>query len=201
MTLTPLITGGLETALNRVLYRDRSLKAARQRLAGKVLMLRLQELDFPLVLVFSESQLDVLSDWQDSSDCTVSLRVTTLPKLRDRQQLTSLIRSGELDVDGDLQVVQQFSALIDLAELDPAEYLAPWMGDIAAQGVSQAAQQALKFVQQQVMRRQDYLGQVLTEEWRVAPGALELAWFCEEVEALERSLNAFETRLAQLEAK
>jgi len=201
MTLTPLITGGLETALNRVLYRDRSLKAARQRLAGKVLLLRLQELDFPLVLVFSESQLDVLSDWQGSSDCTVSLRVSTLPKLRDRQQLTSLIRSGELEVDGDLQVVQQFSALMDLAELDPAEYLAPWIGDIAAQGVSQAAQQALKFVQQQVMRRQDYLGQALTEEWRVAPGALELAWFCEEVEAMERSLNAFETRLAQLEAK
>ena len=56
-------------------------------------------------------------------------------------------------------------------------------------------------MQQQFTRRQDYLGQVLTEEWRVAPGALELAWFCEEVEAMERSLNAFETRLAQLEAK
>jgi Uncharacterized protein conserved in bacteria len=120
MTFTPLITGGLETALNRVLYRDRSLKTARQRLAGKVLLLRLQELDFPLVLVFSENQLDVLSDWQDRSDCSVSLRFSTLPKLRDRQQLTSLIRSGELDVEGDLQVVQQFSALMDLAELDPA---------------------------------------------------------------------------------
>ena len=201
MTFTPLITGGLETALNRVLYRDRSLKTARQRLAGKVLTLRLQELDFPLVLVFSESQLDVLSAWQDSSDCSVSLRLSTLPKLRDRQQLTHLIRSGELEVEGDLQVVQQFSALMDLAELDPAEYLAPWIGDIAAQGVSQAAQQALKFVQQQVVRRQDNLGQVITEEWRLAPGALELAWFCEEVEAIERSLHAVEARLAQREAK
>jgi len=201
MTFTPLITGGLETALNRVLYRDRSLKTARQRLAGKVLTLRLQELDFPLVLVFSESQLDVLSAWQDSSDCSVSLRLSTLPKLRDRQQLTHLIRSGELEVEGDLQVVQQFSALMDLAELDPAEYLAPWIGDIAAQGVSQAAQQALKFVQQQVVRRQDNLGQVITEEWRLAPGALELAWFCEEVEAMERSLHAVEARLAQREAK
>lgn len=201
MTFTPLITGGLETALNRILYCDRSLKAARQRLVGKVLTLRLQELDFPVVLVFSELQLDVLSDWQDSSDCTVTLSVSTLPKLRDRQQLTHLIRSGELNVDGDLQVVQQFSALMDLAELDPAEYLAPWMGDIAAQGVSQAAQQALAFVQKRVLRRRDDLGQVLTEEWRVAPGALEQAWFSDEVEAMERSLNAFEARLAQLEAK
>ncbi|NIE72139.1 SCP2 domain-containing protein [Pantoea sp. Acro-807] len=201
MTLTPLITGALETALNRVLYRDRSLKVARQRLAGKVLLLRLQELDFPLVLVFSETRLDVLGDWQDSSDCSVSLRLSTLPKLRDRQQLTGLIRSGELNVEGDLQVVQHFSALMDLAELDPAEYLAPWTGDIAAQGISQAGRRALAFAQQQVTRRQDYLSQVVTEEWRLAPGALELAWFAEEVEAMERSLNAFEARLAQREAK
>lgn len=201
MTLTPLITAGLETALNRVLYRDRSLKAARQRLAGKVLTLRLSEFSNPLVLVFSEQQLDVLGDWQDVSDCTVITQLKTLPKLRDRQQLTSLIRSGELEVEGDLQVVQQFSALMDLAELDPAEYLAPWIGDIAAQGISQGAQRALRFVKGEVQRRQDYLGQAITEEWRVAPGALELAWFSEEVDAMERSLDALTARLAQLEAK
>jgi len=201
MRLTPLITAGLETALNRVLYRDRSLKAARQRLAGQVLTLRLDELSHPLVLVFSEQQLDVLSDWQDSSDCTVITQLKTLPKLRDRQQLTSLIRSGELQVEGDLQVVQRFSALIDLAELDPAEYLAPWIGDIAAQGVSQTAQRALRLFRGEFSRRQDYLGQALTEEWRVAPGALELAWFSEEVDAMERSLDALNARLAQLEAK
>ena len=201
MNLMPLITAGLETALNRILYRDRGLKAARQRLNGKVLTLRLTEFSYPLVLVFSEQQLDVLSDWQDSSDCTVITSLKTLTKLRDRQQLTPLIRSGELQVDGDLQVVQQFSALMDLAELDPAEYLAPWVGDIAAQGISQRSQQAFRFFTGEVQRRQDYLGQAITEEWRVAPGSLELAWFSEEVDAMERSLEALDARLAQLEAK
>ncbi|WP_312544155.1 ubiquinone biosynthesis accessory factor UbiJ, partial [Pantoea eucalypti] len=96
MNLMPLITAGLETALNRILYRDRGLKPARQRLNGKVLTLRLTEFSYPLVLVFSEQQLDVLADWQDSSDCTVITSLKTLTKLRDRQQLTPLIRSGEL---------------------------------------------------------------------------------------------------------
>ncbi len=201
MRLTPLVTAGLETVLNRVLYRDCSLKAARQRLAGQVLTLCLDELSHPLVLVFSKQQLDVLSDWQDSSECTLITQLKTLPKLRVRQKLTSLIRNGELQVEGDLQVVQRFSALIDLAELDPAEYLAPWIGDIAAQSVSQRAQRALRLLRCEVARRQDYLGQVLTEEWRVAPGALELAWFSEEVDAMERSLDALTARLAQLEAR
>lgn len=201
MTLTPLLTAGLETALNQILYRDRGLKAARQRLNGRSLAIELAELKQPLIFIFSDRQVDVLGDWCDTPDCKVKTRLATLRKLRDRQQLTSLIRSGELEVEGDLQVVQQFSALIDLAELDPAEYLAPWIGDIAAQGISQAARRGLQLVRGNLDRKQSYLGQALTEEWRLAPGSLELAWFAEEVDAAARELAALETRLKQLEGK
>lgn len=201
MTLTPLLTAGLETALNQILYRDRSLKAARQRLSGKSLAIVLTELKQPLTFIFSDRQVDVVGEWADKADCTVTTRLTTLPKLRDRQQLTTLIRSGELEVDGDLQLVQQFSALLDLAELDPAEYLAPWVGDIAAQGISQFARRGFQALRRDVQRKQSYLAQTLTEEWRVAPGSLELAWFSEEVDALSASLDALETRLSKQEAK
>ncbi len=201
MTLMPLLTAGLETVLNQILYRDRGLKAARQRLNGKSLAIELAELQHPLVFIFSEKQVDVLSTWSDTPDCTVKTRLATLRKLRDRQQLTRLIRSGELEVEGDLQVVQQFSALVDLAELDPAEYLAPWTGDIAAQGISQFAHRGWQFIRGDVERKQGYLSQALTEEWRLAPGALELAWFAEEVAAADRELSALKTRLNKLEGK
>lgn len=201
MTFTPLLTASLESALNQILYRDRSLKAARQRLSGKSLAIELAEMKHAVTFVFSDRQVDVIGDWADRPDCTVKTRFATLPKLRDRQQLTSLIRSGELEVEGDLQVVQQFSALLDLAELDPAEYLAPWIGDIAAQGISQLARRGFQAIRRDVKRKQSYLAQTLTEEWRVAPGALELAWFAEEVDALSASLEALEARLNQQEAK
>lgn len=201
MTLTPLLTASLETALNQILYRDRGLKAARQRLSGKSLAIELAELKQSVTFIFSDRQVDVIGDWADKPDCTVKTRLATLPKLRDRQQLTALIRSGELEVEGDLQLVQQFSALMDLAELDPAEYLAPWIGDIAAQGISQFARRGFQAVRRDVQRKQSYLAQTLTEEWRVAPGALELAWFAEEVDALSASCEALEARLRKREAK
>lgn len=201
MTLTPLLTASLETALNQILYRDRGLKAARQRLSGKSLAIELAELKQSVTFIFSDRQVDVIGDWADKPDCTVKTRLATLPKLRDRQQLTALIRSGELEVEGDLQLVQQFSALMDLAELDPAEYLAPWIGDIAAQGISQFARRGFQAVRRDVQRKQSYLAQTLTEEWRVAPGALELAWFAEEVDALSASFEALEARLRKQEAK
>lgn len=201
MTLTPLLTASLESALNQVLYRDRGLKAARQRLNGRSLAIVLAELQQPITFVFSESQVDVIGAWGDTPDCTVKTRLATLPKLRDRQQLTALIRSGELEVEGDLQLVQQFSALLDLAELDPAEYLAPWIGDIAAEGLTKFARRGFNALRRDVERKQSYLGQTLTEEWRLAPGKLELAWFSEEVDALTRSLDALDARINQLEVK
>ncbi|KMV72887.1 membrane protein [bacteria symbiont BFo1 of Frankliniella occidentalis] len=201
MTLTPLLTASLESALNQILYRDRGLKAARQRLNGRSLAIVLAELQQPVTFVFSENQVDVIGAWGDTPDCTVKTRLATLPKLRDRQQLTALIRSGELEVEGDLQLVQQFSALLDLAELDPAEYLAPWIGDIAAEGLTKFARRGFNALRRDVERKQSYLGQTLTEEWRLAPGKLELAWFSEEVDALTRSLDALDARIHQLEVK
>ncbi|ALX92277.1 SCP2 domain-containing protein [Serratia fonticola] len=201
MLLTPLLTGVLETSLNSLLFRDRSMKTARQRLAGKVLRIELQELSSPLVLLFSEQRVDVLGQSEDSADCTVQTRVPVLLKLRDRQQLSPLMRSGELIVEGDIQVVQQLVGLLDLAEWDPAEWLAPYVGDIAAQGVSQIVGKGLSLLKSGLQSQQRYVAETLTEEWRMAPGPLEVVWFNEEVDATVRSVDALIARLDKLEGK
>ncbi|OAT30987.1 YigP family protein [Buttiauxella ferragutiae ATCC 51602] len=198
---TPLITAGIENILNTFLWRDRGLKAARQRLVGKVLRVELKEFSSPIVLVFSEQQLDVLAQWEGEADCLVKTGLSTLPKLRDRQQLTALIRSGELEVEGDLQVVQNWVALMDLAEFDPAELLAPYIGDIAAEGISKVIRGGGKLLKKGFARNQQYLSEAITEEWRMAPGSLEVAWFAEETAAVERKVDALIARLDKLENK
>lgn len=201
MLLTPLLTGVLETSLNSLLFRDRSMKAARQRLVGKVLRIELEEFSSPLVLVFSEQCVDVLGQSEDSADCTVQTRVPVLLKLRDRQQLSPLMRSGDLIVEGDIQVVQQLVGLLDLAEWDPAEWLAPYVGDIAAQGLSQMVGKGISLLKSGVQSQQRYVAEALTEEWRMAPGPLEVVWFNEEVDAAARSVEALIARMDKLEGK
>ena len=170
MPFKPMIAAGIERALNLFLYREGALKPARQRLYGKVLRIVLQEFSSPFVLVFGEQQVDVLSAWEGEADCTVITQIQVLPKLRDRQQLTALIRSGELEVQGDIQVVQNLVSLVDLAEFDPAEVLAPWTGDIAAEGISKILRSGMKFFRRGLERQQRYLSEAVTEEWRLAPG-------------------------------
>lgn len=201
MPLKPLMTGSIETAINALLWREKALKPARQRLIGKVLRIVLKEFSSPLVLVFSERQVDVLGAWEGEADCTVITRVSVLPQLRNRQQLTALIRNNDLEVQGDLQVVQNLVSLADLAEFDPAELLAPYTGDIAAEGVSKLLRGGAKFLQHGLARQQRYVAETLTEEWRLAPGALEVAWFAEETAEVERELAALTKRLEKLEGK
>jgi ubiquinone biosynthesis protein UbiJ len=201
MLLTPLLTGVLETSLNSLLFRDRSMKAARQRLVGKVLRIELQELASPLVLIFSEQRVDVLGQSDDTADCTVRSRISVLLKLRDRQQLSPLMRSGELIVEGDIQVVQQLVGLLDLAEWDPAEWLAPYIGDIAAEGVTQVLGKGANLLKAGLQRQQHYVAETLTEEWRMAPGPLEVVWFNEEVDATVRNVEALIARMDKLEGK
>lgn len=199
MLITSVLTAALETALNQLLFRDRSMKAARQRLLGKTLQIELAELDVPLVLIFSEHRLDVVSQWDDRADCRLKTRLTVLMKLRDRQHLSALMRSGDLIIEGDIQVAQQFIGLLDLAEFDPAEWLAPYLGDVVAQGLSQTAHKTLGICRRIFHRQQHILSETLTEEWRLAPGKLENAWFHDEIAALEKSAEMLSERLAKLE--
>lgn len=201
MPLMSLITAGTEQAFNTLLWRDKALKPARQRLQGKVLRVVLQEFSTPLVLVFSEQQVDVLGQWDAEADCTVITRIAVLPVLRDRQQLTRLIRQNDLEVQGDIQVVQNLVSLLDMAELDPAELLAPWMGDVAAEGIGRFLREGGQFLKNRLARQQRYIADTLTEEWRMAPGPLEVAWFSEETQALETAATDLLRRLEKLEGQ
>ncbi|MEX0445458.1 SCP2 domain-containing protein [Xenorhabdus sp. SGI246] len=199
--LFPVLTAFLETTLNHLLYRETILKSARMRLAGKILSIELKEIETPLVLVFHERQLDVLSQWSGTVDCSMKTTLPALLKLRDRQYLSSLINSGEIVIEGDMQVIQQWSALLDMLEWDLAHYLSPYVGDIVAEGINRVMKNSISFVHNTITKQKTYLTESLTEEWRMAPGALELAYFSEEVNAVANKLSDMEKRLAAMEEK
>lgn len=202
MLFMPLISAGIERLLNGALYREPALQAARQRLHGKILRLSLQEFSTPLVLVFSEQQLDVLNHWQDETDATVTTRLVVLAKLRDRQQLTGLIQSGDLQVKGDIRLVQHVAALLDLALSDPAHWIAYRTGDVAAQGITRLLSAGTGWIKRTANNTERYLAQALTEEWRLAPGQSEVnGFFAHETAELVRDCESLTRRLDKLEGK
>ena len=195
------MTAGIESLLNTFLYRSPALKTARSRLLGKVLRVEVKGFSTSLILVFSERQVDVLGEWAGDADCTVIAYASVLPKLRDRQQLAALIRSGELEVQGDIQVVQnslrwQIWLSSTLRNCWP---LIPVISPLKVSARARAGAQSsciTALSASNVMWRKPLLKSGV---WH--PVRFEVAWFAEETAAVERAVDALTKRLEKLEAK
>ncbi|EOU2464625.1 SCP2 domain-containing protein [Vibrio navarrensis] len=197
MPFAPLITAAIETTLN-VLFKDNpDLQRRLLRLKGQVIQIHLKELNQTLTFVFSQ-QIDVLADYEGQSDCYLSLNLSVLPQLREQANITRLIKQDQLVLDGDIQLAQKFAQLMTDAKPDVEEWLSRVTGDVVAHSAVQGARNVGEFLRAQAKKHQNHLGQVLTEEWRVAPGPLEVAHFCDQVDDLQSATAQLEARLTRL---
>ncbi|EGR2796309.1 SCP2 domain-containing protein [Vibrio navarrensis] len=197
MPFAPLITAAIETTLN-VLFKDNpDLQRRLLRLKGQVIQIHLKELNQTLTFVFSQ-QIDVLADYEGQPDCYLSLNLSVLPQLREQANITRLIKQDQLVLEGDIQLAQKFVQLMTDAKPDVEEWLSRVTGDVVAHSAVQGARNAGEFLRAQAKKHQNHLGQVLTEEWRVAPGPLEVAHFCDQVDDLQSATAQLEARLTRL---
>ncbi len=193
-----MVTAVIETSLNQLLALDKQSPERLRKLAGKVLKLDLRELK-PLWFVFSVRRLDVLARFEGEADAVLSLSLTALGLLKEPSALTRYIREEKLDLSGDPQLVQAFSALLGELDIDWEEELSRYTGDVVAHTLCSGARQARRFVGRELCLSQRQVAEYLTEEAKLAPGPLEVASFNDDVEELAQQMKAIELRLARLE--
>ncbi|MDF2186722.1 ubiquinone biosynthesis accessory factor UbiJ [Grimontia hollisae] len=200
MPLDPFVTAVVETSLNTVLKQDAESQKRLARLKGNVLRVRLTDINKQLVFVFSQ-QIDVLADFEGEADCDLALAISVAPQLKDKANLTRLIKQDKLHLEGDIDVAQQFSSLLNGLNPDIAEWLSHYTGDVVAHTLVRGAQQGLAFLKQMTERNQRYVGELVVEEWRLAPGALEVAYFADQVDDVQSQASRLSARLDAIEKK
>ncbi|MEZ8826733.1 SCP2 domain-containing protein [Vibrio amylolyticus] len=197
MPFDPLVTAVVETSFNRLIQDDPELERRLLRLKGQVLQVHLKELNKTLTFVFSH-QVDVLADYEGAADCYLSLNLSVLPELREQANITDLIKQDKLDLQGDIQLAQKFSQLLKDCKPDIEEWVSRLTGDVVAHTLIQGVKDVSGVIQSKLARHQSNLAQVLTEEWRIAPPPLEIAYFCDQVEALSSQASRIEKQLDKL---
>ncbi len=194
-------TAAIETAVNTLIKDKPEHSRKMSRLKGKALQVHLIELNKTLTFVFSQ-QIDVLAHYEAKPDCYLALHLTGLPELRDQNNITNLIKQGKIKLKGDFQLAQQFWQLMKDCKPDLEEWLSKITGDVVAHLLAQGVRDSGDWLKKRINKHQTHLAEVLTEEWKVAPGALQVAFFCEQItelsaeaETLNKRLTAFEKRL------
>lgn len=198
LMLPQLAIGGIETAFNTLLSRSAHLAPILRKLSGKVLQIRLTRPELTFFILFSDNRTDWLSVYEGDVDCAVQLEATTLAKLADKSKLTDLINDKRLILNGDLQVLQHFTALLEQLEKDPAEWLSYLIGDVPAQLSTDLAKGIFYKVKSQFEQNSRHLIDNLTTERPVLVHRLQLADFCDQVKALEQQAVRLEQKFANL---
>ncbi|MGI9857640.1 ubiquinone biosynthesis accessory factor UbiJ [Vibrio vulnificus] len=197
MPFEPLITAVIETSLNVLVKDNPDLEKRLLRLKWQVIQVHLQELNKTLTFIFSQ-QIDVLANYEGQPDCYLSLKLAVLPELREQANITKLIKQDKLILEGDIQLAQKFAQLITDAKPDVEEWVSRVTGDVVAHSLAQGVKNVGGFVGRQAKKQQHHLAQVITEEWRLAPGPLEVAYFCDQVDEVKSDLARLEARLQKL---
>ncbi len=200
MPLDAMVTAVVETAINQLVRQDRDSQQRLHRLRGKIIRVKLNEISKQLVFVFSQ-QVDVLAQFEGEADCELAVSLAALPELRDKANLTRLIKEDKLVLDGDIELAQQFSGLLGGLKPDVAEMLSRYTGDVVAHSVVTGARHGVETLKSLASRQQRWAAEVVTEEWRLAPGPLEVAHFADQVDDVVSHLSRLEARFGKLADK
>ncbi|MGC7588993.1 ubiquinone biosynthesis accessory factor UbiJ [Bisgaard Taxon 46] len=198
LMLPQFITAGLETLLNKLIAHTEYCEPYLRKLDNKVLTVKPQKLDFPLYFVFSQQRIDLLTQYEGEPDCSVEIAPSLLFHMPKKSELSQFINDKSILLQGDLQVLQDFVALSEFIEKDPAELLSHYIGDVPAQSAVDFLRKLNQLFKQKINQSQQFWGERLTEEWQVVSPSLAIADFCDQVKTLEKDTALLEQKIAQL---
>lgn len=194
----PLLTSAaVEMSLNTLILQSPGGADALRHLQGKVLCIQLTQLSWPVYLLFAK-QVQVFSHYEGEVNTQVNADLTTLYQLSEGANLTELIKQDKLSLEGDLSVLQSFSHYLQTVEFDFAEPLSRYIGDAPTHMVSKGLKQAKQNISQVLQKSHSHIGQLTTEEYRLAPHKLEYIHLSDSIETISLDVDALGVRIAQL---
>lgn len=188
----------LETLLNQLITRSQNTQPLLQRLNERVLQLEFNSPHIQHYLMFSATRVEVLNRYDGEVDCHIITRPAVLVPPPKKAQLSELINDRRIILHGDLQVLQDFTALLNALERNPAELISPYVGDVMAHKGMRLVSQMLAFFKQQSVTAKQHWGERLSEEWQVTMPATALSSFTAQVRSLEKDEQRLAGKIAQL---
>lgn len=172
-----------EKAMAKIIAMDPQAASRLARLQGKQLSFRLQE--WPVTLVLTAGKQGLLFNQHDEPvDCAIQTNLASLRQLRDPSQLTRLIKADALQIDGDIQVAQQYSSFFQQLDPDWQQTLSGYIGDAAAHKVARSLEQAQRYISEKASALQQQSVELAQDELKLSPTAAEMADFSNAVSLL-----------------
>lgn len=201
MSLPTAITAAVEAAVNRYLDLDPLSRGRLQALEGRVIAVELADSTLELYFLPGADGMQILEHYEGQADTRLRGNVFGLTELalgRDRERA---LFSGDVVIEGDMELGQRFQELLAGVRIDWEEHLSHLVGDVAAHQVGNLARGARGVGHQAAETLASDLSEYLQEEARLLPARIEIENFMNDVDSLRLDSDRLEARIRRLQAR
>ncbi|MES9972789.1 MAG: SCP2 sterol-binding domain-containing protein [Candidatus Thiodiazotropha sp.] len=198
MTITAALSATLEALLNQAIHLDPETPARLTPMHGKVIRLDLLGMGTPLYLIPDPNGIQVLNDFEGQADCSLRGSPFDLMRMRGTSKSADQLFKGNVEIEGDTALAQQFGALLADLDIDWEEQLSRVTGDIAAHEIGKLVKSAISWGRSVNRTTEQNLQEYLQEELRLLPSRHEISTFLDEIDRLRDDADRLEARVQRL---
>ena len=191
--LGPIAIRPVEDLLNRVLAKDSYLQSRLKTFSGKSLQISVHPLGTTVTVLFEQDRIRLLSSPAELLDIeiTASIRGNVselLPLLIEKPDRRPLSNPA-ITITGDINFIQDIYASLHNLDIDWEDYLAPMLGNLITNELSQFGKDLQEWTQQVSSNMKRNVDEYLKDEERIFPKKEQLKDFSEELERLKLKID------------
>ncbi len=194
----------LEQAINRYLELDPDYSLKLTPLYGSIIEIKLRGLGFVVFLRTDSKGILCQSHFDGEPDCVIEGTPLGLLKMTvtldgDKSAQTKGLFSGEVEINGNVQLGQKMSQVLDSIEIDWEEHVSHITGDVVAYRLGQIVKHGANWMQESAQHLRDNLRDYLIYESDDLPEPLEVQQFIMQVDTLRDDVAREEARIQKIQ--
>ena len=196
LLLSPLIV-----LLNKAVALDQQTTKRLQDFSGKTIQITLQPfaLDYRLELTATGFMLLDTTDTESAADVHLTGTPIALLKALSQGHQGATHNIEDVDIQGDMELVQQLNTLLAQFTIDWEEQLSHLTGDVIAHQVGTQIQHGKQYLTQLSESCSSNISEYLQEESRQLPSQLEVKDFMHDIDTLRMDVDRLNARITRLQ--
>lgn len=188
----------LISALNRYLDLDPERAHAIAPIDGRIIALRIRELELLLQMQVKDKRLQLPLD-DRAADVVLEVSVQALPDLFLRVDSNQLMQSGVITIEGDAHVASTFQHALRQIEVDWEGLIASYTGEAVAHRMGQGFGVLRSFMRRQQDNFKQDVRDHLHDSLHISAAASEVQQFIQDVDQLRADADRLEARIKRHE--
>lgn len=198
-SLPVTMSAAMEMAINRYLALDPAAAARMQALAGKVIGIELRDVNLCFFMLPAQDQLHVHGHFDGEADTTLRGTSLAMARMSLSDNASDSLFSGDVEISGDVELGEQFRAVIDGIDIDWEEQLSKLTGDVIAHQVGNVVRGVMQWGKKAAGTLEQDLAEYLQEESRVLPVRYDVDDFVNAVDEVRMAVDRLQARVQRLQ--